>query len=581
MKITNKVRVTLLMLSLLFVGAGWPLDEKYGLASSFGEWREGHLHAGIDLPTGMNIGRRVYSVTDGWVMRARTSPRGYGKAIYIKDSLERVFVYAHLSSFSKSIKKRVREEQLKKLTYEVDIWFKKGEIPVKKGEIIGISGRSGCYAPHLHFEMRDTENNPVDPLIRGFAVPDTISPVINALRLVPLDDTSTICGSHLGAIFHAGRDTPSVCIKGRVGLEIETYDKVNGHSGLLSPKEIELYIGGKLVRKEYYDRFSYTHDGDSRFEFDFTNRVRTGRKFRRLFTVLGNDLPFYEGRDGILTTKDHGLVSIIVKDAASNESKISIFLGDSNARNYCRFKRGYENFKRFTIFTNGILLRKDSSLCWIEANKLGLIAKGGDSILVWNIKDNNYTSLKSPDSRCIIYLNKDAILNTSLISVKVSKEDPTLWVWEPPIPIDGRITLEIDTSSDPKSYSIYELVKAKWEFCKIEMDDNKLKTKINHLGTFAILKDTIPPIILFKNRKLKQNMPIMIHVSDSLSGIDFYSIKTFIDEEPTVLRYDPEFNVLIHEFPEEIPPGSHTLGILLKDRQGNETSGKWEFFKIE
>ena len=578
MKVTNKVRITLLMLSLLFIGAGWPLKEKLGLTSTFGEWREGHVHAGIDLPT-EETGKEVYSVSDGWVMRVRTSPWGYGKAIYIKDSLGRVFVYAHLSSFSKSIKKRVREEQLKELTYKVDIWFKKGEIPVKEGEIIGISGRSGCYAPHLHFEMRDTENNPVDPLIRGFSIPDNIPPEIYAIRFVPLDDTSTICGSHLGAIFHTGRDIPSVCIKGRVGLEIETYDKVNGHSGLLSPKEIELYIGGKLVRKENYDRFSYTHDGDSRFEFDFTNRVRTGRKFRRLFTVLGNDLPFYEGRDGILTTKDHGLVSIIVKDAASNESKISIFLGDSNARNYCRFKRGYENFLNFTIFTNGILLRKDNSLGWIEASKIGKIVKSGDSILVWNIDIKRHPLYKSPDSRCIIYPSNNAILNTSLISVKVSKEKPIKWVWEPPIPLNGRITMEIKAPFEPNSYSIYELLESEWKYCETYLEGNKLITTIDNFGTFTCLVDTVPPSIFLKKNYLNSNTPIIVHVSDSLSGIDFFSIKTLIDEKPTVFRYDPEMDRLIHEYPEEISGDKHTLRIFLKDKQGNEASGEWEFYK--
>ncbi|MEJ2356236.1 MAG: hypothetical protein P8Y62_10150 [candidate division WOR-3 bacterium] len=63
----------------------WPLPERKGLTSSFGEWRDGHLHAGIDLPIA-RVGDKVYSVCDGWVMRIRTSPWGYGKAVYIKNS---------------------------------------------------------------------------------------------------------------------------------------------------------------------------------------------------------------------------------------------------------------------------------------------------------------------------------------------------------------------------------------------------------------------------------------------------------------------------------------------------------------
>jgi hypothetical protein len=581
MRVTNIIKTSFFIISIFVIGATWPLEEKYGLTSSFGEWREGHLHAGIDLPTGSEIGKRVRSVSDGWVMRVRTSPFGYGKALYVKDLEGNIFVYAHLSTFSSDIRKKIRVEQLKRLSYEVDKWFKKGEIPIKSGELLGFSGRSGCYSPHLHFEMRDSGGNPLDPIIRGFSVPDEIPPDILAIRLVPLDDTSTICGSHLPSIIHPGIDSPLVWINGRVGLEIETYDKVDGHSGLLAPKEIELYKDKTLLREEHFDKFSYSNDSDSRFEFDFENRIRTGKKFRRLFTVSGNNLPFYKGSGGIFTKEDRGLITIIVRDARLNESKAYLILGNMSDKKSCNVRRDYEDLLNFSTFTNGIILRENNSLRWIESNKIGLLAKGGDSILVWNIKDNNYTKLESPDSRCNIYLNKDAILNTSLISVRVSKGDPNLWIWEPPVPIDGEVTLEMDVESNHESYSIYELVRAKWEFYRTQIKNSKLNTKINHLGTFAVIQDTIPPIILFKNKRLKPDSPIFIHISDSLSGIDFHSIKTFINEEQTVFRYDPQFDRLIHEFPEEIPPGTHTLSVFLKDRQGNENSMEWEFFKMD
>ncbi len=578
MKITVKIRVSLFLLSLLFIAARWPFKEKRGLTSSFGEWRDGRLHAGIDIPT-IGIGEEIYSVSDGWVMRARTSPWGYGKGIYVRDSLGRIFVYGHLSSFHETIKRIIREEQLKKQSYEVDIWFKKKEISVKEGETIGRSGRSGCLGPHLHFEMRDQESNPIDPLIRGFSVSDTIAPFIYAIRLVPLDDTSTVCGFHLGAVIETEQDTPSVYIKGRVGLEIETYDKVNGHSGQLAPKEIELYMDGKLLRKEYYDRFSYSHVDDSRFEFDFSNRIRTGRKFRRLFTVMGNDLPFYQGRGGILTTYDRGLVTIIVRDAASNEGKTHLFVGEPNTCDFNRVRKQIDNLGRITTYTNGIFMRQSNSLHWIEAGMIGSIVKSGDSIRIWNIKKRSHSSFESPDSRCTIYPLKNSILNTTLISVKVSKEEPTKWIWEPPIPLNGRVTMEVKIPSRSPFYSIYELIESEWEYYATEFLGDKLRTTVDHLGTFAILQDTVPPVISIKKNYSKLETHLQVHVSDSLSGVDFHSIKTFIDGNPTVFRYDLEMDQLIHEYPEEIPEGMHTIRVFLRDNQGNEASREWEFEK--
>ena len=55
--------------------------------------------------------------------------------------------------------------------------------------------------------------------------------------------------------------------------------------------------------------------------------------------------------------------------------------------------------------------------------------------------------------------------------------------------------------------------------------------------------------------------------------------ETFIDGNPTVFRYDLEMDQLIHEYPEEIPEGMHTIRVFLRDKQGNETSGEWEFEK--
>jgi len=585
-EITRKV-ILLSFVSLLLMGAGWPLKEKAGLTSSFGEWRDGHLHAGFDLPTG-RTNKEVYSVTDGWVMRARTSPWGYGKAIYVKDSLGRVFVYAHLSSFAKDLDKRVRGEQLKGFSYETDLWFKKGEMPMKEGKMIGMSGRSGCLSPHLHFEMRDKGNNPIDPLVRGFSFPDTIPPVIYALRFVPLDDTATVCGSHLGIIIPVRKDTPVVSIKGRAGLEIETYDKVNGHSGQLGPKEIELYLDNQLVRREYFDRFSYMYTGDSRLEFDYPYRRRTGRKFRRLFTLLGNELPFYEGRDGIFTSKDNGLVSIIVRDGASNEVKTQLFLENSFSRQVTpreeiRFEKAVNNVDKIMILNCGILIKGLNSFRWIKSGKIKGIVKSGDSILVWNIRRKRYPSYKSPDSRCILKPSSDAIINTDLVSVRMSPvriaKDETRWIWEPTIPLNKRTPLEITLPYESSYYSIYELNGTEWKYCHTHKEGNKLKTTIDHLGTFTILKDSVPPVISIKNHYFTLKVPLMVYVSDSLSGVDFYSIKTYINEMPTVFRYDLQMDRLIFEYPGEIAQGKHTLNITLKDRQGNKASGEWEITK--
>jgi hypothetical protein len=550
----------------------WPLAERKGLLSSFGEWRDGHLHAGIDLPTSM-VGEEVYSVVDGWVLRVKTSPWGYGKALYIKSCTGETYVYSHLSGFYSDLRRIVRKEQLRKGSYEVEIWFKEGEIPVEEGKIIAYTGRSGCHDPHLHFELRDENNNPIDPFIRGFTVPDTLPPVIKAVRLVPLDGHSRVSGSHMGEVFEVATDTISVFIEGRAGIEIETVDMVNTRSGKLGVKEIKLYKNNSLIRKEFVDRFSYLNYKDSRFLFDFEYRIRTGRKFRRLFTVPGNGFPFYEGANGIITGEDRGNYSIEVYDGSGNMSRLVVNLQDSLKNE--KIESGDLGNDRMLFETNGFQVYGK----WYDLRETKEFLKSGDSVAIWNFAKKGSKRLHSPDGKCEIVFNKGDKINSKLIAVRVNSQGTTTWSWEPPIPFRVKIKIKINVPREERFCSIYEKIGSNWEFYSSFREGNSLVCSIDHLGEFGVLKDTIAPIVSLSKKYFSFRIPLRINVWDSLAGVESSSIQTFIDNKQTVFRYDPQKKRLIFEHPEEISRGRHILKVSLSDRQGNKTSGMWEIVK--
>lgn len=550
----------------------WPLPKRMGLTSSFGEWRNGHLHAGIDLPTSY-IGEKVYSVVDGWVMQVKVSPWGYGKVVYVKSWEGGIYVYAHLSDFCSSLRQIVRDKQLVKGSYAVEIWFKEGEISLRKGEVVAYTGRSGCSVPHLHFELRDKSNNPVDPFIRGFSVPDTVSPIINAVRFVPLDETSKVFGSHIGRIFEVVSDTVSVFVEGRVGIEIEAIDRVNAKSGQLGPKEIKLYKNGLLLRREYIDRFSYSNYKDSRFLFDFEYRMRTERKFKRLFTVPGNGLPFYEGGDGIITGEDRGNYSIEVYDGSGNVKALVIKLLDLKDKEKINIKD--LNTDKIFFETYGFkILNK-----WYDLNKTKAFLRSGDSLAIWNFTKRNFTKLESPDGRCQLVLNKGEKINSKLVALRVRSNENTTWCFDPPIPLKKKIKIKIKMPKDEEFYSLYEKSSGGWSLCSSKKEGSYLTDFIDHLGSFSILKDSIPPFVSLKRQYFSSRIPLQIDVWDLLSGVDFYSIKTLVDGKRTVFRYDPQKKRLIFEHPEEITLGKHELELTLSDRQGNKVSKKWEIVK--
>lgn len=189
-----KVSFWILLLSLLAAIPApgqnyyWPMKIKPRLSSHFGDYRAGHWHAGVDITTNARTGYRVYAVSDGYVFRVRTGYWGYGKALYLKLSDGRYAVYGHLQGFTKKLDEYIRHKQMKDGKYYQDLYFSPGEFPVKRGEFIALSGQTGGGAPHLHLEIRDINNLPVDPLNGIFELPDSQPPAIDFLVIKRFKD---------------------------------------------------------------------------------------------------------------------------------------------------------------------------------------------------------------------------------------------------------------------------------------------------------------------------------------------------------------------------------------------------------
>ncbi|MFH1755586.1 MAG: M23 family metallopeptidase [Candidatus Latescibacterota bacterium] len=300
---------TILLCSMLWIAGGglaatgatardgsriWPLTNTPSLSSSFGEYRNGHLHAGIDLRTGGRDGVSCRAVGDGYVSRVRTSPFGYGKALYLRLHNGETAVYAHLSEFSSFLEDYVYEEQLRLGRYQVDLFPDSQHFPVREGDIIAYSGSTGSGAPHLHFEIRDSVEKPMNPLRSGWNLPDAIPPVFDRIVWIPLGKQSRIDGSasprETTAEKQAGgrficRDT--VSLSGPVGIAARVYDRHDGSSGRLAPYRVELVVDGMLVTKIEMDRFSFKQSTEVDLIYEMERAYADSRHFLTLFERQG------------------------------------------------------------------------------------------------------------------------------------------------------------------------------------------------------------------------------------------------------------------------------------------------------
>ena len=286
----------------------WPVDVPVHLSSSFGEFRDGHLHAGVDIRSFGREGIPCRTLDSGYVVRLRASPFGYGKAIYMKLDAGETVVYAHLSEFAPDVDSVVAAAQARKGVYEVDITLRPGELPFRRGEVIGYTGRTGTAAPHLHFEVRDAEENPVNPLDDGWVLGDDVPPSIRRVEFLPLTPESRVEGRcaplalDLGAADARTVAVPeTVAVEGRIGIAAQVTDRTDGASGRLAPFRVELEVDGERVASIEMKRFTYANMQEVELAYDMARARTSGQHYLFLFRRRGETLwNRVFARDGVI-----------------------------------------------------------------------------------------------------------------------------------------------------------------------------------------------------------------------------------------------------------------------------------------
>jgi len=276
----------------------WPVDSPRAISSSFGEPRPGRYHFGVDFRSGGETGKDVYAFGDGYISQIRTSPFGYGKSLYLRLDSGETIVYGHLSRFLPEIEERLFHLRIQQKTYDVQIYPEPSEYRVTEGQVIASSGDTGSGGPHLHLEIRDINNNPVNPLAHGIKVRDTIPPFIQSAVLIPLDSMSSVDGFPVARMydFRAGNDEP-VHLSGRVGVAVSTWDHVNNsNNNIFGIYSVSLVVDSTVVFAKKYDVLPYLLnqyaglDYQSAASYGVSNGIISA-----LFRRTGNLINFYQG----------------------------------------------------------------------------------------------------------------------------------------------------------------------------------------------------------------------------------------------------------------------------------------------
>lgn len=314
-----------------------PLKGTLRLAHDFAELRPHRFLPGIVLHTeGDRTGQPVLAAAEGYVCRIVMRHDGYGKALYVRHPDGRTTVYAHLGRFSPEISAFAERIRQAREAEEIDLVLDASQFPVKAGERIGWSGRSGDAAEtSLHFEVRDRSGLvATDPFAAGLRCSDPLPPEITGLRIYALDDKLLPLFEmdpvlrRRGAGYRVKGDTLLIG-SWRAGIAISAQDLLPG-GGRTGVRRIEIVADGETVYRfepttidAALARFADAH-------LDYGTWIASGRTFHRCFLLPGNPLPHYPTirKAGLLTLgSDRSReVQVTVADRAGNSRTLRFWV---------------------------------------------------------------------------------------------------------------------------------------------------------------------------------------------------------------------------------------------------------------
>lgn len=530
---------------------GSPLGIELQISGNFGELRANHFHTGIDFKTNGKEGYKLHSIADGYISRIKTGTNGYGKVLYVDHPQYGITsVYAHCQSFTGVIAEYTLLAQQEKAFYEIDIQVPPFALAVKKGDNIALSGDTGTsFAPHLHFEIRETHSeNPLNPLLfDAFRINDNRAPHIQSVVVYALSKHGyRLPGLRFEApvkldkgVYSIAKDTLNIpahfCSEhGGIGLALAAHDKVIGSENLCGIYQGFMTMNNDTIHKQIMNRLNFDVNTQINTHKDYEAYRMNRAKIEKYFRTVHNRLPIYDAKygKGILGLQPEHYydmyfeISDIVKNVTRLKFVIQTLAGELRSEN--------------TPFD-----QYDSTYWYPDSS--------------YTLNEKNYRiqitsqSLFEPVKKKITFSNNKLTFGDERDPINESVEISLSHLNLPNLPKEK--LLIYNTSS--KSYLTSKI------------DNEWVTTKTKQFGVFSLTCDTIAPQIKRKFKiaaSAKSTMRFSWSVSDDKAGLAYYAL--YIDNVYHLLEYEHKSNELFASV--NLSAGTYKIRMIAKDAVGNQ-----------
>ena len=533
-----------------------PIDINLILSGSFAELRTNHFHSGLDIKTQGKEGFQTYASAAGYVSRIKISRYGYGKALYIKHPNGYTTVYAHLKKFSAAIEAYVKKRQYQKETFEIELFPKAGTLKVLDKQLIAYTGNTGgSGGPHLHFEIRDPQERPINPLMFGFDVKDTTPPVIYGLFGYPISENS-----------HVGGDTKRVEIRiikqkdgtyksepiiayGEIGFGIISTDRQDLASNKNGVNNIQTSFNGQKSLEVNLNRFSFDETKHLNRYIDYEFLYNNKKRIQKLFIEKNNPLSvmnaFTNGGALKIENDTYSMYKVFVSDFKGNQSELNIPI------------RGV--YQKLSDPIN-----RNAKLQHVNAIKETVLQK--DNVSIQILKNTFYE-----DVDLLFEVSNDTLkLHTALI------------------PLQKSISINFDISKYKKEDKTRLFIGSvsrygnKLYYSPTKKRGNTLSTRTKYLGSYSLGIDSENPeirAINFKNKSwISNNKYLKVKINDKVSGIKNY--RATLNERWILMEYDTKTQLLTYDFEDQtITETENNFKIIVTDNVGNSSTFESIFYR--
>lgn len=534
-----------------------PLNISIHASGNFGELRGTHFHTGLDIKTQQRIGLPVYAPADGFVSRIKVSTWGYGKALYIDHPNGQTTVYGHLDSYAGDIGKLVLDRHYAESNFEIEIFPRKNELAVKKGQIIAYTGNTGgSGGPHLHYEFRDTKTqNIINPLREGLdkLLTDTQAPTINGLYVYPVGSDAAAneneTPTQLSYVTQKDGSLLASPVKGRGDLSfgIDIHDTSNFNTNKNGVYMVETSVNGKPLFSYKFDSFSFNETGYVNALIDYERYLTTKKKVQRLFY----DKPY--------------ALSVLTVDA--NKGVFNVKSG----QNY-----------NYTIVLSDYHGNKTTIKIPVEYSSA--VAKTKKTIPTGEYKINSDRDYIFEKNKVTVSIPSKAFYNDFLMDMSVNNE--VLKLHKPVVPLAKSISITFDTSAmtiaNRDKAFIARVDGGKRDYFKTTKKGNIWTIYTKSFGDYKIMADENAPTIdkasFTEGQLLTNESEISFLVRDDISGID--TINGYINGNWILLDFDYKTRKILHKFSDgKVISGRNDVVIKVKDNVGNEGVYESHFFR--